>query len=181
MFGHKIFGRVQTFLRVPPVQLLPPCPIIQSLCSNISFHSTRSRQYLQEKRILLELTKMQGKVTKALRVLKVKHILWLTKVHIVVSYDGELLGATPCLYWRLQCLLQKGEMGIFFKIVKFDVPDRGPNPFSTSSIWSPQSCEQAPSPINCADDWVPGKHYSLSWKWKRVSLLDPKIPLLLRS
>ena len=126
---------------------------------------------------------MQGKVTKAFLVLKVKvkHILWLKKVHIVVSYDGELLGATPCLYWRLQCLLQKGEMGIFFKIVKFDVPDRGPNPFSTSSIWSPQSCEQAPSPINCADDWVPGKHYSLSWKWKRVSLLDPKMPLILRS
>ena len=79
----------------------PVDPIIQSLCSNISFHSTRSPQYLQEKRILLEPTKMQGKVTKALRVLKVKHILWLTKVHIVVSYDGELLGATTCLYWRL--------------------------------------------------------------------------------
>ena len=86
---------------------------------------------------------MQGKVTKALRVLKVKvkHILWLKKVHIVVSYDGELLGATPCLYWRLQCLLQKGEMGIFFKIVKFGF-DRGPNPSSTSSIWSPWSSER---------------------------------------
>ena len=55
------------------------------------------------RKTLLELTKMQGKVTKAFLVLKVKvkHILWLKKVHIVVSYDGELLGATPCLYWRL--------------------------------------------------------------------------------
>ena len=75
----------------------------------------------------------------------------------------------------------KGETDIFFKIVKFEGPDRGTHPSSTSSSWSPWSSEQATSLFNCANDRVPGKHYSLSWKWKRVSLLDPKMPLFLRS
>ena len=55
----------------------------------------------------------------------------------------------------------KGETDIFFKIVKFEGSDRGTHPSSTSSSWSPWSSKQATSPINCADDWVPGKHYSL--------------------
>ena len=52
----------------------------------------------------------------------------------------------------------KGETDIFVKIVKFEGSDRGTHPSSTSSSWSPWSSEQATSPFNCADDWVPDKH-----------------------
>ena len=96
------------------------------------------------------------------------------KVHTVVSYDGELLGATPRLYWRLKCLLQKEETDIFFKIVKFEGPDRGTHPSSTSSSWSPWSSEQATSPFNCADDWVPGKHHSVLLEMEEGVCFGPK-------
>jgi len=75
----------------------------------------------------------------------------------------------------------KGETDILFKIVKFEGPDRGNHPSSTSSSWSLWSSEQATSPFNCADYWVPGKHYSVLLEMERVSVLDPKMPLLFRS
>ena len=68
----------------------------------------------------------------------------------------------------------KGETDIFFKIVKFEGPDRGTHPSSTSSSWSPWSSEQATSPFNCADDWVPGKHHSVLLEMEEGVCFGPK-------
>ena len=68
----------------------------------------------------------------------------------------------------------KEETDIFLKIVQSEGPDRSPNPSSTSSIWSPWSSEQWTSPINCADDWVPGKHYSLLLEMEEGVFFGPK-------
>ena len=68
----------------------------------------------------------------------------------------------------------KGETDIFFKIVKFEGPDRGNHPSSTSSSWSPWSSEQATSPFNCADDWVPGKHHSVLLEMEEGVCFGPK-------
>ena len=127
---------------------------------------------------------MQGKVAKALRVLKVKvkHILWLKKkVILFLVKMGNSMEQHRASIGAFNASSKRRRRIFSSRSSNLKVPIAAPIHLQLLLVGVLGLLNRQ---LLLSTALMIGFLVSIilsSWKWKRVSLLDPKIPLLLRS